>query len=216
MAELQPIEAALEALLADVAPLSTEQVALDGAAGRVLAEPAIAQRTQPPADLSAMDGYAVLGSDVVSVGASLTCIGESAAGHAFDGEVKPGECVRIFTGAPLPPGTDTILIQEDTEVSGTTVVTTEALKTGTYVRRAGLDFRAGETGLLPGRDIGPRDLGLLAAMNVPWVGVRRRPRIALLSTGDELVRPGEALGPNQIVSSNAISITTSSYLFRII
>lgn len=201
-----PVAEARARILAQMPQMPAEWISIAEADGRVLAEPAIAQRTQPPADLSAMDGYAVLGTDVVSAGASLNCIGESAAGHAFDGEVKPGECVRIFTGAPLPPGTDTILIQEDTNVSGTTVVTTEALKTGTYVRRAGLDFRAGETGLQPGRDIGPRDLGLLAAMNVPWVGVRRRPRIALLSTGDELVRPGEALGPNQIVSSNAISL----------
>lgn len=201
-----PVIEARQRILAQMPLMPAEWVSIAEADGRVLAEPAIAQRTQPPADLSAMDGYAVVGTDVAQPGASLTCVGEAAAGHAHDGAVKPGECVRIFTGAPLPPGTDTILIQEDADVSGDQVTPREAIRTGTYVRRAGLDFRAGETGLDPGHDLAPRDLGLLAAMNVPWVGVRRRPRIALLSTGDELVRPGEALGLNQIVSSNAISL----------
>jgi len=201
-----PVIEARQRILAQMPLMPAEWVSIAEADGRVLAEPAIAQRTQPPADLSAMDGYAVLGADVARPGASLTRVGEAAAGHAHAGVVKPGECVRIFTGAPLPPGTDTILIQEDADVSGDRVTAREAVRTGTYVRRAGLDFRTGETGLEPGRDLNPRDLGLLAAMNVPWVGVRRRPRIALLSTGDELVRPGEALGPNQIVSSNAISL----------
>ncbi|MDF1719525.1 MAG: molybdopterin molybdotransferase MoeA [Minwuia sp.] len=201
-----PVTEARQRILAQMPLMPAEWISIAEADGRVLAEPAIAQRTQPPADLSAMDGYAVLGSDVAQPGAVLTCVGESAAGHGHEGAVKPGECVRIFTGAPLPAGTDTILIQEDTDVSGRSVTAWESVPGGTYVRRAGLDFRAGETGLVPGRELAPRDLGLLAAMNVPWVGVRRRPRIALLSTGDELVRPGEALGPNQIVSSNAISL----------
>ncbi len=201
-----PVTEARQRILAQMPLMPAEWVSIAEADGRVLAEPAIAQRTQPPADLSAMDGYAVRGADVAEPGASLVCVGEAAAGHAHDGTVNPGECVRIFTGAPLPPGTDTILIQEDADVSDTAITAREAVGLGTYVRRAGLDFRSGETGLEPGRDLAPRDLGLLAAMNVPWVGVRRRPRIALLSTGDELVRPGEALGPNQIVSSNAISL----------
>jgi molybdopterin molybdotransferase len=155
--------------------------------------------------MSAMDGYAVRAADT-GTGQPLRQIGESAAGRGFSGSIGPGETVRIFTGAPLPEGADAILIQEDAEAEGDVIRPREAVRSGTYVRPAGLDFREGDAGMAAGQEIGPRNIGLLAAMNAPWVPVRRRPRIALLSTGEELVRPGEAPGPDQIISSNALSV----------
>lgn len=200
-----PVREARERILSALSPAPVEHISLEGALGRVLAADVTATRTQPPSDLSAMDGYAVRAEDT-QAGKPLSLIGESAAGHGFDAAIGPGQTVRIFTGAPLPRGADAILIQEDAEVDGTMVRPTESVKTGTYVRRAGLDFREGETGLRAGTRLSPRHIGLLAAMNVPWIAVRRRPRIALLSTGDELVRPGESVGKDQIISSNALSV----------
>lgn len=193
-------------ILKDIHPVGTEVIALSAAAGRVMAENAHSRRTQPPADMSAMDGFAVRAADLTSIPVDLRIIGEVPAGGAYDGEVKAGEAVRIFTGAPLPPGTDAIVIQEDTEFDNTTVTVKEGATKGTYVRPAGLDFRDGDIGLTAPRILSPRDIGLLAAMNIPWVTVRRKPKIALLSTGDELVRPGEPLGPNQIISSNSLLV----------
>ncbi|PJK29558.1 gephyrin-like molybdotransferase Glp [Minwuia thermotolerans] len=200
-----PVAEARGRILAALSPTPLEWVGLERASGRVLAEPVLARRTQPPADMSAMDGYAVRAADTGN-GQPLRQIGESAAGHGFDGSIGPGETVRIFTGAPLPEGADAILIQEDAEADGDTIRPKAAVAPGTYVRPAGLDFREGDAGMAAGQEIGPRNIGLLAAMNAPWVPVRRRPRIALLSTGDELVRPGEAPGPDQIISSNALSV----------
>lgn len=200
-----PVAEARERILAALDVTPAEWVGIDRASGRVLAADVAARRTQPPADLSAMDGYAVRAADTAP-GGELRQVGRSAAGHGHDGAIGPGETVRIFTGAPLPPGADAILIQEDAETEGDIVRPREAVAPGTYVRPAGLDFREGETGMTAGQAIAPRNIGLLAAMNVPWLSVRRRPRIALLSTGDELVRPGETPGPNQIISSNALSV----------
>lgn len=193
-------------ILANLPTLPAEWVGLTDADGRVLADDIAARRTQPPADLSAMDGWAVRAADTAPLPATLTEIGESAAGHGFDGSISPGQTVRIFTGAPVPPGADAILIQENASQNGDQITVNESVEAGRYIRPAGFDFREGETGLSAGHAVSPRDIGLLAAMNVPWVPVRRRPRIALLSSGDELVRPGEHIGPNQIVSSNGLAI----------
>ena len=194
-------------ILQDLACVGTEVVPLPQAMGRILAEDVTARRTQPPADMSAMDGFAVRAADVRAVPVTLKVIGEAAAGRRFEGHVSSGEAVRIFTGAPLPAGADTIIIQEDTDFDAARVTVREAAPKGTYVRRAGLDFRAGEVALAAPRRLTARDIGLLAAMNIPWVTVRRKPVIALLSSGDELVRPGEPIGESQIISTNNLLIS---------
>jgi len=183
-------------------PTPAEQVALADALGRVLAEDVVARRTQPPVAVSAMDGYAVRAADVATVPARLTVVGQAPAGGAYNGTVGPGQAVRIFTGGPVPDGADAVIIQEDTEAQGATVIVRERAIKGRHIRPAGLDFREGSVGLKAGRRLGAREIGLAAAMNVPWLRVRRRPRIALLATGDEIVMPGDPVGPNQIVSSN--------------
>ena len=197
---------ALERILAGVSTLASETVSLDQAVGRVLAADVIARVTQPPVDVSAMDGYAVRAADIAQVPVKLRAIGESPAGGAFEGRIGPDEAVRIFTGGPVPEGADTIVIQEDVETDGERICVRERAAPGTYVRPAGLDFRAGEVGIAAGRSLTPRDIGLAAAMNVPWLKVRRKPRIALLATGNEIVRPGESIGRSQIVSSNALAL----------
>jgi molybdopterin molybdotransferase len=197
---------ALGRILAGLRPLGSEQVAISEALGRVLAEDVTARVTQPPAAVSAMDGYAVRAADVAAVPARLTMIGQVPAGRRFDGRVNPGETVRIFTGAPLPEGTDTIVIQEDVDAAGASITVREGAPLGTYVRRAGLDFAAGERGLAKGRRLTARDVGLAAAMNWPWLRVTRRPRVAILATGDEVVMPGEPIAPSQIVSSNGLAL----------
>lgn len=193
-------------ILKNLSPVSTETISIGEAAGRLLAEDVFARRTQPPSNLSAMDGYAVKAADVSQVPVTLNVVGEAPAGGSYDLTVNKGEAVRIFTGGPLPQGTDTIVIQEDTKRNGRAVTIEESSPTGHYVRTAGLDFTEGQIGVKAGKTLTPRDIGLLAAMNIPWVTVRRKPRIALLSTGDELVRPGEPVGPNQIISSNSLLV----------
>jgi molybdopterin molybdotransferase len=200
------VEEALARITAAFAPLPAETVGLNEALGRVLAEDVTARVTQPPKDVSAMDGYGVRAADLAQVPARLQVVGRVPAGEAYEGVVGPGQAVRIFTGAPLPEGADTIVIQEDTETEGDTVIVKEGAAEGTYVRPAGLDFRAGEVGLEAGRRLSARDVGFAAAMNRPWLRVHRRPRAALLATGDEVVMPGEPLGPYQIVSSNGFSL----------
>jgi molybdopterin molybdotransferase len=208
--DLLPVDDALARILAAVAPLPPEIVPLTEALGRVTADPVIARRTQPPVAVSAMDGYAVRGDDVGTAPTTLTRIGTSAAGNGFKGTVEPGQCVRIFTGAPVPQGADTIVIQEDTasdrDADGATVTVRETAKPGAYVRPAGLDFSVGDTGVRAGKRLTARDIGLAAGMNVPWISVHRRPRVAILATGDEIVRPGEEVGPDRIVSSNGYTL----------
>jgi molybdopterin molybdotransferase len=199
--------------LAAFAPLPAEDVALDAAHGRVLAEDVVARVTQPPLPMSAMDGYAVRGADVAKAPAQLRQIGYVPAGQRHAGAVGPGEAVRLFTGAPIPDGADTVVIQEDTEADGDRVTVREATAAGRNVRAAGLDFRAGSVGLPAGRRLTARDIGLAAAMNHAWLRVRRRPRVGILATGDEIVRPGEPIGPAQIVSSNAFSLAASIAAF---
>jgi molybdopterin molybdotransferase len=189
-------------ILDSLKPLGGESVALTAALGRVLAEDLTARLTQPPVAMSAMDGYALRAADAAKVPARLTVVGEAPAGGAFAGTVQAGQAVRIFTGGPLPAGADTVVIQEDTDRNGDQVTVKEAAKPGGNIRDAGIDFKTGQTLLKRGRVLTARDIALAAAANHPWLTVGRQPRIAILATGDELVKPGDALGPHQIISSN--------------
>ncbi len=193
---------ALARVLAAARPVEAEDVPLAEAFGRTLAAPVVAGRTQPPFANSAMDGYALRARDASKPGARLRVIGESAAGRAFDGEIGEGETARIFTGAPLPQGADAIALQEDARREGDFIVLDGAASPGDHVRVVGLDFREGDALLPAGRRLTPRDVALIAAANRPTATVRRRPRVAVLATGDELRSPGEMLGPAQIVASN--------------
>lgn len=202
-----PVAEARARIVAALPVMPAETVAVSMAAGRVLAEDIAARRTQPPFDVSAMDGWACRQADLTALPARLRQVGAAAAGGRHDGTVDAGECVRIFTGAPLPQGADAIVIQEDADLAADgQVVVREAPKPGQWIRRAGLDFSTGDILLTAGRELSPADVALAAAMNVPWLAVRRKPRIAVLATGDELARPGEPIGPNQIVSSNNIGL----------
>ena len=186
--------------------LPSETVSVAEAAGRVLAVSPKARLTQPPSDLSAMDGYAVRTADVTAVPPTLTLVGQAPAGGSYDRALNPGETVRIFTGGPLPAGADAIVIQEDTKADGPQITILDAPRVGRHIRKAGLDFSAGERLLAAGRPLTTRDVALAAAMNHPWLSVHRKPRVASLSTGDELGLPGEPVGRNQIVSSSGIAV----------
>lgn len=201
---------ALQQILSNVSETCAEQVALPDALGRVLAQDIVARLTQPWADVSAMDAYAVRQQDVTNVPVDLKVIGESPAGGQYNGELKAGEAVRIFTGAPVPAGADTIIIQEDTERDGDWVKVLETSPTGKFIRPAGLDFKSGKVLIPAGQVMSARDVGLAAAANVPWVMVRRKPRVAIIATGNEVVMPGDNLGDNQIISSNSVML--SAYL----
>jgi molybdopterin molybdotransferase len=196
------VEEARERILADLQPTTSEIVALANAWGRVTATPVIARLTQPPADVSAMDGYALRAADG-TLGANLAMIGSAPAGHPFAGTVGPSQAVRIFTGSIVPEGADAILLQEDATAAGTEVRVNEAVTAGRHIRRAGQDFGAGDTVIPTGRRITARDVGLAAAANHPWLTVHRRPRVAILATGDEIAMPGEPIPSGGIVSSNS-------------
>jgi len=200
------VEEALSHLLALLEKLPLEQISIADAIGRVLAEDLAARRTQPPFAVSAMDGYAVRAEDLAAIPVKLRIVAEVPAGAGFGGHVGPGEAARIFTGAPMPAGTDTIVIQEDTEREGDRVRVLAGAARGRYVRREGLDFGEGDVLLQAGRRLTARDIGLAAAMNRPWLFVHRKPRIGILSTGDEIVMPGDPIGPHQIVSSNSLAL----------
>ncbi len=204
--DLMPVAEARQRILADLPTMPSEQVSLPEAHGRVLAEDLASKVTQPPLAVSAMDGYAVRAADVADVPTDLKIVGEVPAGGFHDGTVGAGEAVRIFTGAALPAGADAIVIQEDTARDGDTVTVNEGLAEGRYVRKAGLDFAEGDVLLEAGTILTARDIGLAAAMNHPWLQVRRKPRVALLATGDEIKLPGEELGPTSIVSSNTFAL----------
>ncbi len=196
-----PVEEALARVLALACVTEAETVPLAKAAGRWMAAPVVARRDQPPFAASAMDGYAVIGP--AGTGQSFRVTGEAAAGHAFAGRVGPGEAVRIFTGAPVPEGATQVVLQEDVTREGERIAIATA-SGNMNIREAGGDFRRG-TGIAP-RRIAPADLALFAAMNLPELAVRRRPVVAVIATGDELVMPGEEPGPDQIIASNSFAI----------
>jgi molybdopterin molybdotransferase len=204
---LTPVKVALRALLDSVpGPMAGETLPLSQCAGRVLARDIAALRTQPPFPNSAMDGYAVRADDLVPA-KELRVIGESAAGRSFAGSLGAGEAVRIFTGAPIPDGADTILIQENADgVGAATIRVRESTPKGRHIRIAGLDFSDGDLLLPAGRALDSAALGLAAAGGHPTLAVRRKPLVAILATGDELVLPGEPVGPDQIVASNSFSL----------
>ena len=205
-AKLLTVREAHARVIAAFAPLPAEMVSVADAAGRVMASAPTARLTQPPSDLSAMDGYAVRAEDVPAVPSTLKLVGQAPAGGSYDHALKPGETVRIFTGGPLPMGADSIVIQEDTKAEGEKITILEAPKPGRHVRKAGLYFSAGDTPFKAGHVLTTRDVALAAAMNLPWLSVHRKPRVAILSTGNELVMPGDPVGRNQIVSSSGIAV----------
>jgi molybdopterin molybdotransferase len=206
MAALMPVAEALARVLAVADALPAETVKLADAPGRVLAEDLAALRTQPPAAVSAMDGYAVRASDVAQAPVTLTQIGEVAAGHPFAGEVKAGQAARIFTGGVMPAGADAVVIQELTACDGAVVTIQKATAKGQNVRAEGIDFKRGDVLLRKGRQLSDRDVMLAAAMNHVALPVFRRPNVAVLGTGDELVAPGTQPGPGEIVYSNGFAI----------
>jgi len=203
---LMPVTEALSAVLAGAEPLPEETVALDAAHHRVLARDVAALRTQPPQAMSAMDGYAVRSADASAVAARLKVIGEVAAGRPFERAVGKGEAIRIFTGGVVPEGADAVIIQEDTVVEDGGITITEAAIAGRHIRPAGVDFRKGDILLARGTRLTDRDLSLAAGMNYAELPMRRRPKVAILATGDELVMPGSNPGPGQIVYSNGYAL----------
>ena len=209
MSALLPVEDALALLLNGAAPLAGEDVPIGKASGRVLAADIHARRTQPPFDASAMDGYAVRAEDIAQVPATLRVVGESAAGMRFTGSVSPGEAVRIFTGAPVPVGADVILLQEDARVVGDgTIEALEATAKGRHIRRAGLDFSTGDLILPAGRVLDATALSFAASANHPTLPVVRKPLVAILATGSELVEPGSQPDDDQIIASNNVGVAS--------
>ncbi|CAN7469280.1 molybdopterin molybdotransferase MoeA [Agrobacterium tumefaciens] len=208
MKPLLPVDDATRRLLEAAVPVTgSETLPLAECDGRVLSADLAARLTQPPFDASAMDGYALRSTDAPEIGSVLTVIGQAAAGHAFTGTLGEGEAVRIFTGAPVPEGADTILIQEDAEVlEGGKIRTTFEVTAGRHIRPRGQDFAQGETVLQAGRELGFTDLTLAAAMNHATLAVYRKPRIAILATGDELLPPGSTPNPAQIIASNTFGV----------
>jgi molybdopterin molybdotransferase len=204
---LMPVAEALQRVLADAAPLAAETVPLNDALGRVLTQDVAALRTQPPASVSAMDGYAVHAADVATTPATLTLIGEVAAGHPFEGTVGAGQAARIFTGGVIPAGADAVVIQEVTRRDGDSVIVEKPVTKGRNIRLMGIDFGQGDVLLRKGQHLSGRDLMLAAAMNQPSLPVHRRPKVAVVGTGDELVPPGSRPGPGEIVFSNGFALS---------
>lgn len=206
MAELLAVAEALRRVLAEAKPLPVTETPLNDAHGLVLAKDLAALRTQPPAANSAMDGYAVQAGDVSMAPVTLDIVGEIAAGHPFDGTVGAGQAARIFTGGVMPKGADTVVIQEHTTRDGDKVTVKKPTALGRNVRKAGIDFSEGDALLAKGRRLTDRDLMLAAAMNYPALPVHRRPKVAVLGTGDELVAPGSTTKPGEIVYSNGFAL----------
>jgi molybdopterin molybdotransferase len=204
-----PVAEAIARITGAFDPLAAETISLGEAGGRVLAEDVVARTTQPPFDVSAMDGYAVRADDISDAPATLQQTGAVPAGQHFDGEINAGETVRIFTGSRLPRGADTVVIQENTSVDGNQITMLKIPRPGQFVRSAGLDFSVGDIGLKAGQLLTPRAIGYAASMNHPWLSVRRKPRVAILATGDEIVLPGDPIGVDQIVSSNSHALAAA-------
>ena len=199
------VDEALERILAATTPLGGEMVPLEVAAGRTLAAPLTAGHSQPPFDASSMDGYAVRAADLDTL-ETLRLVGTAQAGHRFSGLVGPGQCVRIFTGAPLPIGADAVVMQEEVSANGNEISFSRAVRPGQLVRRRGSVYLEGKTLLPAGSVLTPARMSLAASANRAVVPATRRPRIALLATGDELVEPGDALGLDQVVSANSFGL----------
>jgi molybdopterin molybdotransferase len=208
MAALLPVDKALARVLDGAAPLPPETIPLADAFGRVLADDISARRTQPPTAVSAMDGYAVRGDDVATAPATLTVIGEVAAGHPFARPLAAGQAARIFTGGVMPVGSDTVAVQEHASRDGDLVTFDTATPKGKNVRAAGIDFTAGDTRLRAGRRLTARDIALAAAMNHAVLPVYRKPKVVVFATGDELIAPGTEPRPGQIVHSNGFALTS--------
>ena len=208
MKPLLPVDKAISRLLEAAVPVTdSETLPLAECDGRVLAADVAARLTQPPFNASAMDGYALRSVDAPQIGSVLTVIGQAAAGHAFPGTVGHGEAVRIFTGAPVPAGADTILIQEDAELlSDGKIRTAFEVTAGRHIRPRGQDFAKGDTVLAAGRQLGFTDLTVAAAMNHASLAVYRKPLVAILATGDELLPPGSTPLPAQIIASNTFGV----------
>lgn len=202
---LPTVKSALSAMLAQVSPLATDAVPVAEADGRWLIQVVTATRDQPPFDASAMDGWAVRAADIDG-GARLTVVGESAAGRGFDGVLQPGETVRISTGAPLPPGSDRVVMQEDADRRGDRLTIAAELAASTHVRPRGCDFRKGDALLSPGQRLNPWRLALAASAGAGVLACGAKPRVAILATGDELVEPGQTAGGDQIYNSGAPSL----------
>lgn len=205
---LLPVAEAKRRILAQVAPVAgTERLAIRDALGRVLAEDIAATMSVPPHANSAMDGYALRGDDLPASGERvLRVTGRALAGAPFGGRVGPGQCVRIMTGAVMPEGADTVIMQEHVARQGDDIRLGQGHRPGDNVRAAGEDMRAGQTVLGAGHLMMPGELGLLASLGIAEVTVRRRPRVAFFSTGDELRGVGQPLEPGQIYDSNRYTL----------
>lgn len=200
------VDEALELIRANRMPVKHEQIPIESALGRRLAVPARAHVSRPPANMSAMDGYAVRLDDVRNESAHLHVIGQAPAGRPFEGTVTPGTAVRVFTGSVIPAGADHVVIQENAERDGQKLISLQAYDAPRHIRKAGLDFGVGDTLLEPGTVLASEHLAVLAAGNNPSVEVERRPTVGLLANGDELRSPGSILAPGQIVNSNPIGL----------
>ena len=200
------VDDALKSVLSGVKKLNYEEISIAQAANRIIAKDLTSRLTQPPTDVSAMDGYAVRIEDLKIIPTPFNQIGESAAGRSFKGKIQSGQTVRIFTGAPIPDGADTVVIQENTEKLDNKIIVKQNTSSGNYIRKAGQDFKIGQTLIKAGTRLNSRNIALAAAMNIPWLQVIRKPQVAILSTGDELVLPGEEIKPNQIISSNSLGL----------
>jgi len=208
---LMKVDEAKERVLRAMPVMPGEEISITEALGRITSCDIYSRRTQPPTALSAMDGYAIRFSDVTDIPSEFIRVGTAKAGGSYPGTLNQNETVRIFTGAPVPPDADTIVIQEnvdaENENDGARIIIRQRPQKGRYIRSLGLDFKKGELGIRVGKKLTSRDIGLAAAMNIPWLSVRRRPKIAILATGDEIVRPGESINKNQIVSSNSYTLS---------
>jgi molybdopterin molybdotransferase len=203
---MMPVDEAIARIIRKLPKLGSETVGLSAANGRVLAKPLTSSHNQPPFDSSAMDGYAVRAAEVAP-GKALKLAGTAQAGARFIGMMQPGQCVRIFTGAPMPIGADAVIMQEEATANGNQIGFAKAVRPGQNLRKQGFDFRRGAELLPPGTALTPQMLSLAAGANQPTLTVTKRPRIAILATGDELVPPGTPLGPDQIVASNSFGLS---------